>query len=315
MASDGVLPVATPEPQSQSSPPVATTLRLYKRLANGRKALFAPSDSAPARYFVNNPIPHRHHTQWTPVFYRGDNPKYAPESTVIGRAFRNALWETLEVQLGEGVGEALENERRRKEAKKLRAKNRMRKIFGAGAKDPVEDLSEREIVGRITVIRVKRASVFKRRVEWELDGVVYQWTGTRRFSTSFMKGVKGWSHSLKLVRKSDHALAATFEKSRWASFSGSIRSGGPPNKSKQFVGSLHTYALPAASGNALVPVPEIRVEPDIVQDIHRGFTREDELNDAIALTCWMAVEAEHRLRWKVVDVLQHLGEAAGEGGG
>jgi hypothetical protein len=132
------------------------------------------------------------------VFYRGDNPKYTPSATVIGRAFRNALWGKIEFQLGEGVGEELENERRRKAAKKLKTKNKFRRAFGARAKDATEDLEEKPVLGRKMVIHVRRSSVFNRRVEWELNGEVYRWTGTRMFSTSFMKGAKGWSHSLKV---------------------------------------------------------------------------------------------------------------------
>jgi hypothetical protein len=33
--------------------------------------------------------------------------------------------------------------------------------------------------------------------------------------------------------------------------------------------------------------------------------------DAIALTCWIVVEAEHRLRYKILDVLEEIGESAG----
>lgn len=33
--------------------------------------------------------------------------------------------------------------------------------------------------------------------------------------------------------------------------------------------------------------------------------------DAIALTCWTVVEAEHRLRYKILDILEEIGESAG----
>lgn len=34
----------------------------------------------------------------------------------------------------------------------------------------------------------------------------------------------------------------------------------------------------------------------------------DLTEDAIALTCWIIVEAEHRLRYKILDVLEEIGE-------
>lgn len=35
------------------------------------------------------------------------------------------------------------------------------------------------------------------------------------------------------------------------------------------------------------------------------------LEETIVLTCWCAVEAEHRLRYKVIDILQEIGETIG----
>lgn len=114
------------------------------------------------------------------------------------------------------------------------------------------------------------------------------------------------------MRVSDHALIATFEKSRWSSFSSSIKSGGPPNKSKQFVGTLRVHVpthseFPTAKGDATVP--------EILNDHDLGIAAETDLTDAIVLTNWIVAEAEHRLRLKVLDVLQDIAEKAGEGGG
>jgi hypothetical protein len=36
--------------------------------------------------------------------------------------------------------------------------------------------------------------------EWEIDGVQYRWSGTRMFASGWMKGVKGWTHDLKVSR-------------------------------------------------------------------------------------------------------------------
>jgi hypothetical protein len=37
----------------------------------------------------------------------------------------------------------------------------------------------------------------------------------------------------------------------------------------------------------------------------------DLLEETIVLTCWSAVEAEHRLRYKLLDLLQEIGETIG----
>ncbi|KAJ6041660.1 uncharacterized protein N7446_012726 [Penicillium canescens] len=104
---------------SQNDAPIAS-LQLYRGLFQGRKHLFAPSDTSSADYFIENPVPHKHHSSWEPVFHRGDNPKYTPTTTVIGRARRTAMWSSFRLWLGDGVREVLENENRAKVKKKKR---------------------------------------------------------------------------------------------------------------------------------------------------------------------------------------------------
>ncbi|KAF9893949.1 hypothetical protein FE257_008920 [Aspergillus nanangensis] len=298
-----------PAPYTGQTPQSVASLRLYRRLAHGKKALFAPSDTAAADYFIVNPIPQKQRRQWKPIFYRGDNPKYTPTSTVMGRAFRIGAWKSFHVQLGEGVREVQENERRKAAASKLRIKNKFRKTFGAQQKAPTEDLDQREVVGKVVEIPVRRAG-FTRKVEFELGGVQYQWKGTRMYSASFMRGVKGWSQSLKLVRKHDNALIAGVDKRRWATFESSIRSEGPPNQSKRWTGTLYFYDPSAADAEYGV-IPAIRVVDEDATTSHH-VNEPSELTDAITITCWIVVEAEHRLRMLVLDYLQQAGK---EGGG
>jgi len=48
------------------------------------------------------------------------------------------------------------------------------------------------------------------------------------------------------------------------------------------------------------------------QDLNLHGTHAGNLTaDAIALTCWIVVEAEHRLRYKILDLLEEIGESAG----
>ncbi|CBF74971.1 predicted protein [Aspergillus nidulans FGSC A4] len=303
------------------------TLQLYRRCFKGRKQLFAESDTAAASYFVTNPVPHKHSSNWKPIFYRGDNPKYTPTATAIGRARRSAMWGTFRVWIGDGVQEVLDNERRRREKRKAERKNRWRKRFGRGVK-PVDVEEEKEVQGKVVMFRMQRKGLFTRSVEWELEGVRYRWSGTRMFATGFMKGVKGWSHSMKLIRMSDHALIASFEKHILGSRR-SIKTGGPPNKSKMLLGKLSLYNFPDEADKQGTKTGHDRLtnlvaQVDAVNSKRSDLKDEEHLNpdgihsgslteDAIAFTCWIAVEAEHRLRYKIPDFLEEVAENV-EGG-
>ncbi|KAJ6060181.1 hypothetical protein N7444_002035 [Penicillium canescens] len=321
--------LADSAPDLQQSDAPISSLHLYRRLFQGRKHLFAPSDTSSADYFIENPVPHKHHGSWKPVFYRGDNPKYTPTATVIGRAFRTAIWSSFRLWLGDGVREVLENEARAKAKRKAARKAKCRMVFGLKPKPPKEPLEdEKEVLGKVVVVEMRRGGLFTRKFDWEVDGEQYRWSGTRMFSTGPMKGVKGWTHDLKLVRKSDNAVIATFEKGRWASYSKSIRSDGPPNKKKLLIGKLQ-MSSPSATSNVAAPLSKTghltlsniqgRIDdafsrtPEIdEQDLNLHGTHAGNLTaDAIALSCWIVVEAEHRLRYKVLDLFEEIGESAG----
>ncbi|KAL6234008.1 hypothetical protein BDW75DRAFT_174565 [Aspergillus navahoensis] len=298
------------------------TLRLYRRCFKGRKQLFAESDTVAANYFVTNPVPHKHSSSWKPVFYRGDNPKYTTTATAIGRARRSAMWGAFRVWLGDGVQEALDNERLRRERRIAERKNKWRKRFGREEK-PVKVDEEKAVRGKVVMFRMQRMGLFTRSVEWELEGVRYRWSGTRMFATGFMKGVKGWSHSMKLIRMSDHALIATFEKGILGSRK-SIRTGGPPNKSKTLLGKLRIYNTPVDTAKQPVETGNVQLtrlisQVDVAKTKPSDIKDEEHLNpdgahsgnlteDAIVFTCWIAVEAEHRVRCKIPDFLEEVAE-------
>ncbi|PGH14993.1 hypothetical protein AJ79_02673 [Helicocarpus griseus UAMH5409] len=316
-----------PEPDNPTK-----SLRLYTRLYPGRKALLAPSDTEPAQYFITNEVPHRHASQWRPVFYRGENPKYTPTTSAIGRARRTALWTSFKLWLGDGVDEIIKNEERRKKAKKYARKEKVRKFFCRRSKPPKEPLEdEQPVVGKVILVNLHRAG-FSRKVEFEIGGVRYRWSGTRRFGAGFMKGVKGWSHCLKLIRTSDHALIATFEKRRSAGYRRSIKTGQPPNKKKRFIGTLRVYDgayAPPTEGKGDAGASSVAAftgKVDAMASRPGGGSSKDEkdLNpegthqgslteDAIMLSCWMVSEAEHRLRYKILDLLEEIGENADGG--
>jgi len=119
---------------------------------------------------------------------------------------------------------------------------------------------------------------------------------------------------------------ATFEKSRWASFKSSHKTGQPPNKKKQFTGTLRVYDLNlAASTTTTSPNAGSRLahltskvdnamaggeKANRTQDLNlEGVHQGNFVQDAIVISAWIAVEAEHRLRWKIVDVLEEIGES------
>ncbi|KAL2820960.1 hypothetical protein BDW59DRAFT_181306 [Aspergillus cavernicola] len=311
------------------------TLTLYRRCFKGRKQLFSPASASastyaesPATYFITNPTPHKHSNTWTPIFYRGDNPKYTPSTRAIGRARRSGMWGSFCVWVGDGVQTVLENEERRRERRKMERRNRWRRWLGRREVRAieVEGEGEKEVEGKVVMVRMRREgglSRSRRRVEWEVEGVRYRWSGTRMFARGVMGGVKGWSHSMKLIRVSDHALIATFEKGVLGSLR-SIKTGGPPNKSKRIVGNLTIYDRSNGSLSSSVHThrdkhagtvtdvdaantqrSDLRDEQDLNPD---GFHSGNLTEDAIVFTCWIVVEAEHRLRYKILDFLEEVGE-------
>ncbi|KAK5659480.1 hypothetical protein OQA88_681 [Cercophora sp. LCS_1] len=303
----------------------ATTLNLYRRLAFGRKHLFGHDNpDQAATYFVINPVPQKHSAQWRPVFYRGDNPKYAePDSPSkpIARALRTTMWNSFQIQLGDGVSEVLENKARVKKRKGYERAQKMRRFFCMGEKPPKEPLEDpQEVQGLVIVFKMSRSRFLGRRLKWKLGGEEYQWKGTRRFGTGPFKRAKGFSHDLKLVDKNNKVIA-TFEKDRWASYKRSEKLGRPPNKKRQFLGTLRWSSAPDASDVEVLE--HIRSHPDskdapklnkkLTKDLNlQGPHSGNIVKESIAFTCWIAVEAEHRLRYKILDLIEEVAESFGE---
>ncbi|KAK2739196.1 hypothetical protein FQN57_006639 [Myotisia sp. PD_48] len=299
-------------------------LRLYSRLMPGRKALFAPSDSEPAHYFLKNPTPHRHAAQWRPIFYRGDNPKYTESTMAIGRARRTAMFGTFKVWLGDGIDEVMKNKERVSAKNWYRRRERWRKWFHRKSKPPKKPLEDvKEVEGKIIYFEMFRTSFLGRSVEWELHGERYRWSGTRKFTTGALRRIKGLSHDMKLVRRSDHCLIATFEKGRWSGFNPKIKTGKPPNKAKWLVGQLQFHNHPSSPEFSKGSVNTGSTIDKSVYKTHLlngkpiknlnldGPHSSDLLEDAMVFSCWIVVEAEHRLRYKIFDLLEEAGENAG----
>ncbi|KAH7126112.1 hypothetical protein EDB81DRAFT_203561 [Dactylonectria macrodidyma] len=310
-----------------SLPPPQKSLRLYRRIIFGRKYLFSPAGSEEAEYFVENPVPHKHANTWKPVFYRGDNPKYTPASKAIARIRRTGFWYSFRVELGDGVSEVLENKRRVKERKSYERKQRNRKRFRMKEKPPKKELEdEKDVNGLVMNLSMRRAGFLKRTLKWELGGQEYQWSGTRAFLPGFVRRLKGISHDMKLVDSNKRVLA-TVEKDRWAFIRPSERPGVPPNKKKKFVGTLRIYPTAYMSGSAEgaqvkqgsgTTITANQDEPhcwdmgeksDESKNLNVGGSHSGDLTEeAIVLTCWIAMEGEHRIRHKIIDLIEEIAE-------
>ena len=186
-------------PCTAASTPVKQ-LQIFRRIGFGKKHLFAPPDSHAGEYFVINPIPHKHARNWTPVFYRGDNPKYDDNSRKVARAWRTPTWNAFRIELGDGVHEVLENRRRVRERKWYEFKQKFRKFFRMKATPPKKPLEEvQPVEGFVMVLELRRDGFLKRSLKWKLGDQEFKWTGTRRFLPKWSSRWKAISHDMKVI--------------------------------------------------------------------------------------------------------------------
>lgn len=121
---------------------------------------------------------------------------------------------------------------------------------------------------------------------------------------------------LKLVRTSDHALIATYEKKHFG------RSAGPGmdrKGKKRPIGILRIY--PAAYERPQTgtvedldgeSTPGVRLAPNHTTGSNiTGTHTGDIFEEAVVLSCWAALEAEHRIRHTILDILIAIAENAG----
>lgn len=122
--------------------------------------------------------------------------------------------------------------------------------------------------------------------------------------------------SLKLVRTCDHALIATYEKKHFG------RSAGPGmdgKGKKRPIGTLRIY--PAAydrpqTGTVVgldgEMVPEVRLAPrHRMGSNNTGTHTGDIFEEAVVMTCWAALEAEHKIRHTILAIIIAIAENAG----
>lgn len=122
--------------------------------------------------------------------------------------------------------------------------------------------------------------------------------------------------SLQLV-SSDGTVIATLEKDRWATYRRSEKTGQPPNKKKSLLGSLRIYSLPECNTENLQLPPKYEAAMNV--EVSKQKKETAKLNpkgphsgnlteEIIVFTCWIAVEGEHRLRYKIFDLLEEIAE-------
>ena len=177
-------------------------MHLYRRCGPGRKHFYVPADrdhpDSEASYFILNPVPHRHARRWKPILYRGDNPKYFEGARVIGRARRSTFWSSFRIELGDGVDDVLENERRASERKSHERNQKWRKAFCMGKKPPNKPLEhEKEVEGFVMALAMRRRAFLNRTLRFNWAGEELRWSGTRSFLPSWSSSLKGMSHDLK----------------------------------------------------------------------------------------------------------------------
>lgn len=182
----------------------AKELNLYRRIFPGRKYFFAPPGKDEAEYFIINPVPNKHANTWKPVFYNGDNPKYATTSRAVARVRRGGLWSSFRIDMGDGVHEVLQNERRVRMRKHYEFKQKFRRFFRMKPTPPKKELEdEQEVQGSVMKLRMRRLALFHRSLSFELDGHTYRWSGTRRYlkkGPGLWKRSKWISHDFKVRR-------------------------------------------------------------------------------------------------------------------
>lgn len=66
-----------------------------------------------------------------------------------------------------------------------------------------KEMEDVEVSGLVLGVCMERRLRVGRAMRWEFDGVEYVWTGTREMARSWFKGVKGYSHDMK-VRDFSH---------------------------------------------------------------------------------------------------------------
>ncbi|EEH38310.2 hypothetical protein PAAG_01231 [Paracoccidioides lutzii Pb01] len=194
---------------------------------------------------------------------------------------------------------ARHHEERVKKAKKYARMEKVRKFFCRGSKPPGEPLEdEQPVIGQVILVRMHRVGL-SRKVEFEAE---------------------------ELTRLSDRAVIAMFEKRRSAHYHGSIKTGQPPNKKKLFIGTLRVndraYGRPAGTNtefngfsltaftckiDALTSDPR-RSSKDLRDLDPYGSHVGNLTEDRIMLSCWIVIEAEHRLQYKILDLLEEVAE-------
>lgn len=125
---------------------------------------------------------------------------------------------------------------------------------------------------------------------------------------------------MRQLVNADNVVIATFQKDRWSTFRRSEKCEGTPNKKKTYTGTLRiyppTHPAPAFNPSDHGPAGPETKNDKTTKNLNLGGPHSGDLTEeAIAFTCWVAVEAEHRLRYKIIDLLEEIGEAAGDAGG
>lgn len=169
-----------------TAPSPNKTLTIYRH-SKKRIFTFEPSATEPAEYVVAA-------SKSRPLLHRGPS---ALESPIIGSLRSTSFWAKLTLELGDGVAQVEHN----RSAERLRTsearKRKWRRWFGMKER-PVKEMEDVEVVGLVLGVLIERRPRVGRKMRWEFDGVGLVWTGTRGMARSWFKGVRGYSHDMKV---------------------------------------------------------------------------------------------------------------------
>ena len=181
-------------------PTPLTSLTIDSRC--GRRKFTARRPSGEAAYFIVAPptwaaTSGDHHKTYLALVYRGDNPKYNPTSQLVGMVRRGTWWKTVTQTLHGAVARDAKVLEKETLTRKLKIKNRCRKLVCMGAKrleweEGCESLQPVQDYGSQVVM----THTGHRRYTVEVEGVEYRLTGTRMYG--WQKKVKGCALSTKV---------------------------------------------------------------------------------------------------------------------
>jgi len=170
-----------------------TTLTISSRLE--RRKFTATRPTGEVAYFIVAPptwaaTKGNHHKTYLALLYRGDNPKYNLSSQLVGLVRRGTWWKTITHTLNGAVARDAKILEKQVLKKKLKTKNKMRKVVCMGEKtlEWEEGCELREPIDDAVGRQVEMTHTAHRKYQVFVGDIEYRLSGTRMYSRNPMKG-------------------------------------------------------------------------------------------------------------------------------